>query len=271
MSRNPLGTVDRVIEILRAVAEAEGEITIKGISTALDLAPSTVHRMFDHFVRQGLLEADRERHRYRAGLELYRIAALVTDRMDVGALAGDEMAAVVADCGETCLLARYIPAELEITYVARVDSPHPLQVRIETFRSQSILWGAAALAILAHLAPLDVEEALNSKDSVPATGAPPPDRGTLFARIAEIREVGYARSAGEDLEGIHAIAAPVFGVGGRITGSLSVVIPEIRHDSMNDDGIAALVIDQAKGISKRIGDTLADPQARRFRAWALGR
>jgi DNA-binding IclR family transcriptional regulator len=271
MSGNPLGTVDRVIEILRAVAEAEGDITIKDISTTLDLPPSTVHRMFDLFVRQGLLEADHEHHRYRAGLELYRISALVTDRMDVATLAGEEMAAVVAGCGETCALARYVPAELKITYVARVESRHPLQVQIETFRPQSILWGAAVRSILAHLAPLDVEEALKARDPAPATGAPPPDRAALFTRIAEIREAGYARSAGDDIGGVHAIAAPIFGIGGRVTGSLSVVIPELRHDPAKTDGIATLVMDQATIISQRIGDTLADPQARRFRAWALGR
>ncbi len=101
MSREALGTVDQVIEILRAVAEAEGELTIKEVSSALDLAPGTVHRIFDRFVGQGLLEADHERHRYRAGLELYRLAALVAERMDVATLAGDEMEAVVAGCGES--------------------------------------------------------------------------------------------------------------------------------------------------------------------------
>ncbi len=271
MSRKALGTVDRVIEILRAVAEAEGELTIKEVSSALDLAPSTVHRLFDHFVRHGLLEADRERHRYHAGIELYRLAALVAERMDVGALAGDEMEAVVAGCGETCLLARYVPAGYAMTYVARVESPHPLQIRIETFRPLPIAWGAAGLAILAHLAPLDVDEVVKAKAPAPATAAPAPDRAALYRRLATIRDAGFARSAGEDVAGAHALAAPVFGIAGRITGSLAVVIPEARFDPDATDGIAELLVEHAGRISKRIGDTLADPQARRFRAWALGR
>jgi DNA-binding IclR family transcriptional regulator len=271
MSRGPIGTVDRVIEILRAVAEAEGELAIKDTARALGLPPSTVHRMFDVFVRRGLLEADRERHRYRAGTELYRLAALIAERMDPGALAGDEMAEIVAASGETCVLARYDASGFRMTYVACAETPHALRIGIELFAKLAIMWGAAGLAILAQLAPLDVEEAIKLSGPSPASGAKPPDRGALFARVAAIREAGHARSHGEDITGAHGIAAPVFGIAGRITGSLAVVIPDARYDAEAADDIAALLIEQAARISKRIGDTLADPQARRFRAWALGR
>ncbi len=271
MSRAPRGTVDRVIETLRAVAEAEGELTITETASALGLAPSTMHRMFDIFVRRGLLEADRERHRYRAGIELYRLAALIAERMDPGALAGDEMAEIVSARGETCVLARYDASGYQMTYVACADTPHALRIGIALFTKLPIMWGAAGLAILAQLAPLDVEEVIKVSGPAPASAAKPPDRAALFARVAAIREAGHARSHGEDLAGAHGIAAPVFGIAGRITGSLGVVIPDARYDAEAADDIAALLIEQAALISKRIGDTLADPQARRFRAWALGR
>ncbi len=271
MSRDPLGTVDRVIEVLRVIAETEGELAIKDTAAALGLAPSTVHRMFGIFVRRGLLEADRERHRYRAGIELYRLAALVAERMDAGALADDEMAGIVSAFGETCVLARYDPAGFQMTYVACAETPRALRIGIELFRKLPIMWGAAGLAILAQLAPLDVEEVVKVSGPALASGAKPPDRDALFARVAAIREAGHARSAGDDIAGAHGIAAPVFGIAGRITGSLAVVITEARHDADTADDIAALLIEHAQRVSKRIGDTLADPQARRFRAWALGR
>src|SRR5262249_35122691 len=81
--RRRLSSVATAIRLLKAFSEDEVEIGISALARRLSLAKSTVHRLAVTLVSEGLLEQDRDSGRYRLGVALFRLGALVRQRMDV--------------------------------------------------------------------------------------------------------------------------------------------------------------------------------------------
>lgn len=247
------GTAVRLVGVLRHLAEADGEVTVKGLADALDLPPSTAHRMLGQLARTGMVEADGARHRYRPGVEYYRLAALVAGRMDLAEIARPIMDAVVAECGETCVLGLYLPNERRMMFVARADSAHPLRYPLALHRPLSVAWGASGRAILAFLPAEEIDAVLTLREASPATGAALPRPSEMHRLLAHIHARGVAVSHGEKIPGAVGIAAPVMRAGGQAIGSLSVTIPALRFQPDSEAGLVELVRGQAAALSRALG------------------
>jgi len=71
-----LGTVRRVLALLRLLAESDGGQSVKQIAETLALPSSTVHRLLGQLTDQGFAERELPRL-YRAGREFSRLGGLV--------------------------------------------------------------------------------------------------------------------------------------------------------------------------------------------------
>lgn len=81
-----LGTVERVVEILRYFAD-RGESTLKELAEAVSLAPSTCHRLLYILASNGMIERTAARRSYRIGREFFRLASLVRAKYDLRSIA----------------------------------------------------------------------------------------------------------------------------------------------------------------------------------------
>ena len=124
-----LGTVQRVVEIIRFFSQ-RGEATLKELSLALSLAPSTCHRLLELLSRDGFIEQDSTHRRYRIGRELFRIAGLVQSKHDIRAIALPFLRKLVEVCDETCVLALYLPSDGKIFFAEKVDSSMMLRYQL---------------------------------------------------------------------------------------------------------------------------------------------
>ena len=248
-----LGTVARAAVILRSLAEAESEVSIKALSDQLSLAPSTVHRLLHLLMEQGLVERGESGHRYHAGREFFRLGALVVNKTRIPKLALPFMRAVVDKVDEYCLLTMYLPAERASMIVQTVSSSHPLNYTSEKFKPSAVAWGARSRAILAWLPELEVRDIHAAGDVSPASGRPLPPLQEFLATLAEIRGKGYVYSRSQKLAGAVGIAAPLFGAQGSVFGSLSVTVPEFRWDEKRLPEISEAVVEQARRLSSALG------------------
>src|ERR1700693_5923582 len=124
-----LGTVQRVVEIIRFFGE-RGEATLKELSLALSLAPSTCHRLLELLGRDGVVEQDAAHGRYRIGRELFRIAGLVQSKHDIRTIALPFLRQLVDACNETSVLSLYLPTEGKIFFAEKVDSSLMLRYQV---------------------------------------------------------------------------------------------------------------------------------------------
>ncbi len=239
------GTVARAVAVLRAVAESGDGTQIKRISADLRLPASTVHRLLDLLIREGMVERDEEAPTYRAGREFLRLSSVVASRHPLQAIAAPLLEQAVAALNETAYLCLYLPREHRLTFAAHVESTHPLGYRVRSHEPQTLLTGASGRSILAFLPPDEVG-AVFAREGLAGPVDAAPD-------LAAIRARGYALSLGQRIAGAVGIFAPVFGPGGRVTGSLGFTIPEQRFDPAREAEFAHEACRLAAELSAGLG------------------
>ena len=247
------GTVVRVVQLLRCMANVEEDVSLTELATTLALPPSTVHRLLHLLIDEGLVEQAASRHRYRPGVELFRLSAIVVSHTRITDVAFPFMQAVVDRCNENCLLVLYLPATHEVTITRVVNSNHPLRYEIEQFVPLSLLWGATGRSVLAFLPPAEILAAVASGGPSPVDGQKLPPAETFEAELAEIRRNGYAYTQNQKMPGAVGIGAPVYGAEGSVLGSLCVTIPQIRFRPRSAPGLGLLVKQQADLLSTSMG------------------
>ena len=262
-SGESLGTVKRVIEIIRFFSE-RGEATLKDLSQALSLAPSTCHRLLDLLGQDGFVEQDKTHRRYRIGRDLFRVAALIQSKHDIRAIALPFLRQLVDACDETCVLSLYLPSEGKIFFAEKIDSSMLLRYQLPMNIPMSVLWGASGRSILAFLAKEDVDRIHAAEDHAPASGEPLPARRTLEKDLTAIRERGYDITYGQKIAGAVGFGAPVFGIDGKVVGSLCVTVPEARITAKNRPYLGELV----RATAERLSTALGSPRHNRFKASA---
>jgi IclR family acetate operon transcriptional repressor len=247
-----LGTVRRVVEVIRFFAE-RGDATLKELSLALSLAPSTCHRLLELMGRDGLIEQDRVRSRYRVGSEMYRISALVQSRRDIRKTALPFLRSVVDACGETCVLSLYLPSEGKIFFAEKIDSDKLLRYQLTMNMPVSALWGASGRAIVAFLDKETIDRIYSQEGRAPGTGEELPSRRALEKDLLAIRQRGYDVTFGQKVSGAVGISAPIFETGGKVVGSLCVTIPKNRITSKDRPRLGQLVHATAQRLSEALG------------------
>ena len=94
------GTVARVVGLMRALAEAGREVGVSELARRLELPVSTVHRLLKLLIEEGMAEKAHDRRRYRAGLELFRVGALVANQRHQAEVVEPFLRRVGEECGE---------------------------------------------------------------------------------------------------------------------------------------------------------------------------
>lgn len=251
-----LGTVQRVVEVLRHLAE-RGDTTIKDLSAAIGLVPSTCHRMLDLLVKEGLAEQAGERRGYHLGPEFFRLAALVNTRQDIRSLARPFLQQVVDACDETCVLCLYVPADRNMIFAEKIDSSQLLRYQLKLNSPMPVLWGASGRAILAHLPREDRRRIYDEAEDAPASGEKRPPIKELEAELAVIRDHGYAVSHGQKIAGAVGINSAVFNAAGTVVGSLGVTVPQQRMVATDEAKLGMLVRRHAAALSHTLGAPLS--------------
>ena len=258
-----LGTVHRVIEILRLFGE-KGELTLKEMSLALALAPSTCHRLLELLGREGFIEQDTVNRRYRIGREFFRVSGLVQGKHDVRQLARPFLQKLVDVCDETAVFSVYVPSEGKIFFAEKIDSSMMLRYQLPMNTPMSALWGASGRSILAFLDRAEIDRIYAAEGIAPGSGEALPSRRALETELGNIRQRGYDITYGQKVTGAVGIGAPVFGADGKVLGSICITVPKARIAAKDRPRLGELVRSTCAELSAALG---ASP-VRRARATA---
>jgi DNA-binding IclR family transcriptional regulator len=245
------GTVARVALMLRALAEAGGDASLSDIAARMKLPPSTTHRLLNLLQEQGFVERGQDSRSYRAGLELLRVAGLITSRAQLTDVAQDFMRAVVDACDETCMLSVYLRGKRSTMIAKVIYGSHPLRYEATLYQPTSLVWGATGLGILAFLPQDVIDDVIAHEGPSPASG----DAITavqLRRELARIRERGYAHTRGQKIPGAVGISAPVCN-GTGVVAALCITLPDSRFQKGMEARLAGILKDQAASFSAALG------------------
>jgi IclR family acetate operon transcriptional repressor len=136
-----------------------------------------------------------------------------------------------------------------VLFVQRIESPSILRADIRLGSRMPLHASASGKALLAGMTDEEVGELL--PESLPTTARRTVRQlPVLLSELRDIRERGYAAQVEEFVDGIAALAAPVYDASGRVLAALSIAGPSGRFD---EKSWARLLLPAATQMSQLCG------------------
>lgn len=249
--RNRHNTADKVIMLLRALADRPDGIGVRELSRELGVDKSAVSRLFDQLGALGIATQDDYSGRFRVGPALFSLAATIHSRDTLWQAAEPIVRALATTFNETCYLA--VREGDEIIFRDKVDSTHNVRYVVDPGERAPLYAGAGGRAALMTMTDSQIRAVIDRVGVRELTAATVTDAAALLRLAAEDRERGYSVSRGERVESGAAIAAPFFGPAGECLGTIVFTCPSQRFDPSQEPEIAAAVVAAGRQLSERLG------------------
>jgi DNA-binding IclR family transcriptional regulator len=249
-SSGRLSSVATALRLLKAFSESEVEIGISDLAKRLSVAKSTAHRLAVTLVSEGVLEQNPETGKYRLGIALFRLGALVRHRMDVSIEARHLLRDLREKANETVHLAVLDGAE--IMYIYNLESTQAIRMRSDIGVRKPAYCTAEGQALLAFAPPDAVERVLRAglPRRTPQTISDP---AALRKALDAVRQRGCAIEDEESEIGMRCIAAPIRDDTGDVIAAIGLAGPVSRLSKKALTGFIPHVIETAAAISARLG------------------
>ena len=241
---NGTQALDRALQLVATVVEADEPVSFAELLEANGLAKSTTSRMLAAMERGGLLEKD-EAGGYVAGSLFWMYAARHEPWEQLARLARPVMERIGEDTQESVHLS--VVRGSRVAQVAQVDSRYLLGTRDWTKIDVPAHTSALGKVLLAWDL-LDLPEPRLERIT-PRTIT---TRAELARAGAEARARGYAFTIDELEEGLTGVAVPVRGAHGNVVGALGISGPTSR--------LAERIDELGQHLISRAAEVVAGPQ-----------
>ncbi|MGH6771701.1 MAG: IclR family transcriptional regulator [Xanthobacteraceae bacterium] len=248
--RERLSSVATAMRLLKAFSVDEIDIGISTLAKRLGIAKSTAHRLATTLVAEGMLEQERATGKYRLGLGLFRLGALVRRRMEVSNEARPYLYDLRDTINESIHLA--ILDGTEIMYVYNLESTHAIRSRSDLGVRKPAHATAEGQAILAFQ-PLEVVDRVVAAGLAAQTPKTITSAERFIKALAAVRQRGCAIEDEESEIGMACIAAPIRDDTGEVVAALGIAGPVTRMSKKAVAGFIPHVIATADQVSARLG------------------
>jgi DNA-binding IclR family transcriptional regulator len=245
-----LSSVASALMVLKAFSADEAEIGISALGKRLGLAKSTVHRLAVTLASEGFLEQNPETGRYRLGLALFSLGALVRKRMDVSNEARPLLGALRDKTQEAVRLA--ILSGDQVVFLYNLESSQALGIMTYIGSQKPAYCTAEGRAMLAF-APAAQRAAVIGRPQVARTPKTLVEREDLQRALDDVRAAGYAVDDEECEVGVRGLGAPVRDLSGRVVAAVGLAGPVQRLTKKDLRALAPEVVGTADAVSVRLG------------------
>jgi DNA-binding IclR family transcriptional regulator len=197
-SRRGIQSVEIGLRFIEALAAADGPMSLKALSIATGLRPSSCHRYLTSFVRARFVVREATAGRYDLGPRVLHAGLRALARTEPMAVALNACARLVAATGHTVQLA--IWSDRGPVVVDWRHGPKRVYTNFSVGSTLPVLASATGRAFVAYL-PSVVTEPLVREEGR--------SRADADKVAREVREDGHAAVSGDVIPGLSAAAAPI--------------------------------------------------------------
>lgn len=242
---DPRSVLGKAECILNAFSSDATNLGLAEIVERTGLPKGTVHRLAGDLVTWGLLE--RRGGRYQLGLKLFELGLRVPQHRSLRDTALPFMGDVYQATREAVHLG--IRQESEVLYLEKLIGHQQVAAPSQVGGRMPLYCTAIGKALLAFSPPevFDsvIEQGLQRRTSRTITNA-----SVLRAQFEQARATRLAFEQEESSIGLACVASPIFGVGNRLVGALSVAAPTSRYSAKR---LGPVVFASARGLSRALG------------------
>lgn len=245
-------SVEIGLRILDMLSGLDGPQGLSPLARACGLQRAKAHRYLVSLERAGFVEREPVTGRYLLGRKSLQVGLAALAAVDIVRFGSEALPGLVERIGEAAFLAVW--AERGPTILRWEDSGRPVTVNVRVGSTMPLLTSATGRVFAAFL-PDAVTSALIADELCRpnARRAGLLDRAAVDRLLAETRDSGLGRVAGEMLNGVEALCAPVFAHDGRLAGSLTALGTSGAFDSSRGGPVALGLKAAAAALSARLG------------------
>jgi DNA-binding IclR family transcriptional regulator len=252
---NLVQTIERVSLILEMVGQNPHGMSIRDLSSGLNLPKGTIHRLLSSLSYFGYIRQDPETKVYFLGLKLMDLNAQLSNQLDFRKVAEPILRDLVEKTKQTAHLV--VLDRDEVVYVEKIETQHPaggLKMASRVGSRNPIHSSAVGKVLLSYFSEEAWEGFLQRKGLPRRTANTITDPHSFRDHLKTVRSQGYAIDEEENEKGIRCVGAPIFDGKGRpvaaisVSGSVFQVTRKLVHDVLKGEVMAA-----AAEISRRLG------------------
>ena len=237
--------LDKAFAVLTSFGSQDFELSLLEISARSGLAKPSAYRALAALEKWGAVERT-GRGRYRLGLRLLELGALVHTQVRIRTLALPVLQQLHESTGETVHLTTL--RGTRVLYLEKIRGHRPVPGPSMVGGTLPAHCTANGKALLAFGDPAVVRECLSGKleRRTPNTLTDP---AQLVQELARVRKSGFASEREETVLELGCVAAPILASSGRAMAALSISGPIFR---MQPDRNSRLVKEAAVRVSKEV-------------------
>ena len=238
--------------LLTAMIQAGRPAALKDLAHMAGMSPGKAHRYLVSLVRLQLVAQEPASGHYHIGPMAIALGLSGMRSLNVVRTATELMPTLRNEIDETVMLLIWGRSG-PIVYGFE-ESSRPVFMNVRVGSILPMLTTAAGLLFAAYLPEDQTREIVEAERAKVAAGGTARPSATDWAmRVEQVRETGLARSVGEFLPGVNAVAAPIFDHKGRIAAVIGALGRSEEIDVDLDGAVAAAVRSTAREASWRLG------------------
>jgi DNA-binding IclR family transcriptional regulator len=251
--RSKVRSAGIAVSVLKALAAMGGAASLSALSVRLGDSPAKVHRYLASLVDAELVLQEAKNGRYVLGPEAIAIGLAAMRQSDVFTLTADKLAKLAEEHQLSCFLA--VLGNHGPTIVRWNEPIQPVAVNVRVGSVLPVLWSATGRAFGAFSKAAVLHTLIETElaSATPEQRRQLPDRSAVNKLFEEIRTLRCAPVRDVLLNGVSAVAAPIYNADARVAGVLTALGPSGGFDPTPGGSIALLVRGTADSISTRLG------------------
>jgi len=257
--KNLVQSIERVSMILDVLGKFPQGLDFGDLSTKVDLAKGTTHRLLSTLAFLNYVRQDAETKKYHLGFKLVELGNRLLSQIDFRTEARSFMVDLAESTKETVHLV--ILDQNEVLYIEKVEAlGHPTGLRMVSMLGSRLPAHCSAVGkvLLAALPKEKLEEIVRCKGLPRRTENTIVDLAKLKEALQQVRKNGYALDREENEIGIRCVAAPIYDQRGEVIAAISISAPVSRTKTqMLKTVLKDKVTETALNISRKIGYQVA--------------
>lgn len=247
MKRERGSTIERVLDILDAVASSPKPLSASAINDELNLPKATAHRLCAELEARGYLLKQINGKSYVPGNRLHDVAVGVLANACFSTTRHAILTRLAEAVGETCNIA--YPDGLYMAYSDRVETKAPLRLQFPIGMRVPLYCTASGKLYLSTLPAARRKAIIGRLDLIPHAKNTITDPARLLAQLEDIHRDEVSIDDQELYDDVIAIAVPIKDRQGRFYSSLAVQAPVSRLTTFDKDKVLPLLRDAARDLA----------------------
>lgn len=226
-SESPNSTLLRGLAIMNSVANSPRPLSIADLVNELGLAKPTVHRIASQLEAENYLQRNPSDKRFVIGNKLKEFSTNILSNSTLGAPRRAILEALSNEIGETCNCTMLDGNRT--VYFDRVECNWPIKINLHPGSRLPLHATASGKLFLAYMKKSDRNRILDAAPLSACTEDTITSSEELKTQLTSIKKQGIAFDHEEFIDGMIAIAVPVFDNKNRICFTVAVHAPTTRQ------------------------------------------